>query len=80
MKKKIATKKTYKVEVIHYTDGTSKMTRQNTGFSVVELFGILSVVKANLMTIFDSAFKPPVDTKVSSSNSPLIHKPKPPIK
>jgi len=75
MKKKIKSRQTYKFEVIHYTDGTSKMTRQNTGFSLVEMFGILSIIKANLTTIFDSAFKKPDNTEVKSSNSLLIHKP-----
>lgn len=78
MQKKISSKRTYKIEVIHYADGTGKWNRSNTGFSVMELMGILSLVQSDLQKLYTEAVKPKLPTNISrkATNAPLIHKAK----
>ncbi len=73
--RKVKSIQKYTFEVIHYEDGYSTMSRNNDGFSVVELLGVVSIVQNNLLGLFESAIKPADETKVKSTNSPLIHIP-----
>lgn len=41
----------YTIQISHYADGTSQMHRENNGFSVIELMGILEIVKENLLEV-----------------------------
>ncbi len=72
-KKKIIKRKLYSVIVLYYSDGTAKMLRRNRGFSCVELLGILSLVKNNVLGLFNQAWKETEEVDVKSSDSPLLH-------
>lgn len=69
----------YTIQISHYADGTSQMHRENNGFSVIELMGILEIVKGNLLEVsaenlFKDAITEVNEVSIKSNNSPLIHK------
>ena len=64
----------YTIQISHYADGTSQMHRENNGFSVIELMGILEIVKENLLEVFKDAITEVNEVSIKSNNSPLIHK------
>lgn len=64
----------YTIQISHYADGTSQMYRENNGFSVIELMGILEIVKENLLEVFKDAITEVNEVSIKSNNSPLIHK------
>jgi hypothetical protein len=73
--RKVKSIQKYTFEIIHYEDGYSTMNRNNDGFSVIELLGVVSIVQNNLMGLFERAVKPNDEVNINSTNSPLIHKP-----
>lgn len=74
-KRKVIKKQTYKIEVTTYSDGHSVMKRGNTGFSVVEMLGLLSMVKSDLLECFKDGLKTPDKIIRKSKNSPILHHP-----
>ena len=50
--KKIIDKKTYKVSLVTYDDGTRTLVRKNDGFSHLELSGALNLISRELHEMF----------------------------
>lgn len=74
--KKVTKVQKYTIEVIHYEDGSTEMSRTNDGFSVFGLIGILSHVLRHIHSIVDENYKPIVDTEtINSTNSTMFPKP-----
>jgi hypothetical protein len=72
--KKVVKRKTYRIEVEYYEDGSSMMTRENQGFSVLEMLGITAMLQQHLSGIMKQ-FSPDVyDVQVKSTGSPITHK------
>jgi hypothetical protein len=72
--KKVVKCKTYRIEVEYFEDGSSMMTRENQGFSVLEMLGITAMLQQHLNGIMKQ-FAPDVDdVEVKSTGSPITHK------
>jgi hypothetical protein len=72
--KTVVKRKTYRIEVEYFEDGSSMMTRENQGFSVLEMLGITAMLQQHLNGIMKQ-FSPDVDDlEVKSSGSPITHK------
>ena len=71
--RKVRSVKKYTFELINYNDGTCDMNRENNGFSMIELLGILTLVKDHLLNLITSNLKPVDEINLKSSNCPLIH-------
>jgi hypothetical protein len=71
--KKVKYIQRYTFKIIHYEDDTADIIRKNEGFSVVEMLGILEIVRSNLLKVFDKAVSKPQNVKIESTGSPLIH-------
>lgn len=72
--KTVVKRKTYRIEVEYYEDGSSMMTRENQGFSVLEMLGITAMLQQHLHQIMRD-FAPNVDNlAIRSFDSPIIHK------
>jgi hypothetical protein len=72
--KKVVKRKTYRIEVEYYEDGSSMMTRENQGFSVLEMLGITAMLQQHLHQIMRD-FAPNVDNlAIRSFDSPITHK------
>ncbi len=73
MKKEVKLHKKYTIEVITYTDGTSTIKRNNKGFSVVELLGLMEIAKTHLINVFKDCVQKADKENLKSSDSPIIH-------
>jgi hypothetical protein len=72
--KKLVKRKTYCIEVEYFEDGSSMMTRENQGFSVLEMLGITAMLQQQLNGIMQ-AYAPNVDdVLITSTGSPITHK------
>jgi hypothetical protein len=72
--KTVVKRKTYRIEVEYFEDGSSMMTRENQGFSVLEMLGITAMLQQHLNGIMQQ-FAPDVDdVEVTSTGSPITHK------
>lgn len=76
--KTVESKKTFTFEIVHYTDGSSTMNRENNGFSVVEILGITELVQQELMDVYRKGVQKMLPSEINRkpTNSPMIHKPK----
>jgi len=58
-KKTITSKKTYKIELIEYSDNTSTMNRTCDGFNGLELLGLLDIASSDIVAQFSGNSKLP---------------------
>ena len=58
--KKVFSVKKWNFEITTYEDGTSKMSRINDGFSIVELYGLIEFTKKELSMTMEGYIKPDV--------------------
>ena len=59
-RKKIISKKIYKVECTEYSDGSSKMTRTCDGFNLIEILGLTTLVQLEVMKQIKGTIKPDI--------------------
>lgn len=73
-KKNLKHQRKYTIVVNTYDDNSIQIIRQNKGYSVIELLGMIEVVRANLLNLIsDNLNEMPTTRK--STNSPIIHIP-----
>lgn len=68
-KKEIIRKRTWTVEVIEYSDGTSKMSRVVNGFLGFELLGLLEDMKSDIIEQLRGRIKPTVTERTVIKNT-----------
>ena len=68
-------RQTYSFEVIQYSDGTARLDRKNTGFSILELLGISALVQHDMAVLIGEAMGTKIkEVTRTSEDSPIIHK------
>lgn len=75
-KKRIIHQRKYTITVNTYDDGTVQILRQNKGFSIIELLGMIEVVRGDLLKLISNNTNDMPTTR-KSTDSPIIHKPAP---
>ena len=67
--KEIIRKKTWTVELVEYSDGTSKMNREVNGFSGFELLGLIEDMKSDIIEQLRGRIKPTVIERTVIKNA-----------